>query len=154
MIASDERPLTGRKVLIITLVFFGVIIAANVTMMVSAIRTFPGLEVANSYVASQEFDARARAQRALGWEAEAVASLDGVRLQLRDSTGVLIAPDGLIVKIGHPTNAAHDQVLEFRADADGLYAPAQLAPGPWRLFVDATAPDGTAYSTRLSLVVE
>ena len=50
------RPLTGKHVLAITLVAFGVIIGVNVLMAVKAVGTFPGLEVANSYVASQDFD--------------------------------------------------------------------------------------------------
>ena len=50
-------PLTGRKVLLIAVVAFGVIIGVNVLMAVKAISTFPGLEVQNSYVASQVFDA-------------------------------------------------------------------------------------------------
>lgn len=39
---SDARPLTGRSVLVITLLGFGTVIAVNVTMAVFAIGTFPG----------------------------------------------------------------------------------------------------------------
>mgnify|MGYP001760938923 FL=1 len=61
------RPLTGKHVLAITLVAFGVIIGVNVLMAVKAVGTFPGLEVANSYVASQDFDRERAAQAALDW---------------------------------------------------------------------------------------
>ena len=37
------REITGRHVLIGTVAAFGVIIAANLTLAVSAVRTFPGL---------------------------------------------------------------------------------------------------------------
>ena len=47
---------------------FGVIIGVNVVMATKAIGTFPGLEVKNSYVASQSFDKRRDAQEALGWD--------------------------------------------------------------------------------------
>jgi nitrogen fixation protein FixH len=50
--------ITGRHVLAITVGAFGLIIAVNVVMAWKAISTFPGLEVENSYVASQEFDRR------------------------------------------------------------------------------------------------
>ena len=50
--------LTGRKVFFITAGAFAVIIGVNVTMAVLAVGTFPGLEVKNSYVASQSFDAK------------------------------------------------------------------------------------------------
>ena len=50
------RELTGKHVLVITVGFFGVIIAVNLLMAYKAISTFPGLEVSNSYVASQKFN--------------------------------------------------------------------------------------------------
>lgn len=71
MTRFDGKPLTGRHVLAITLAAFGVIIAVNVLMAVKAVRTFPGLEVANSYVASQSFDRDRAVQTALGWRVEA-----------------------------------------------------------------------------------
>ncbi len=50
---------------------FAVIIAVNLVLAFKAVRTFPGLEVENSYVASQTFDAERTAQEALGLDAEA-----------------------------------------------------------------------------------
>ena len=41
---------------------FGVIIAVNLTLAFQAVRTFPGLEVKNSYVASQSFEQERRDQ--------------------------------------------------------------------------------------------
>ncbi len=62
------RELTGRKVFAITAAFFGVIIAVNLLLAYKAVSTFPGLEVQNSYVASQTWDAERAAQQALGWD--------------------------------------------------------------------------------------
>ena len=56
--------LKGRHVLGIAVGAFGVIIAVNLVMAYQAISTFPGLEVANGYVASQTFDADRKAQDA------------------------------------------------------------------------------------------
>ena len=53
---------------------FGVIIGVNLVLALSAVRTFPGLEVKNSYVASQTFDERRAAQEALGWTVSAPRS--------------------------------------------------------------------------------
>ena len=50
---------------------FGLIIAVNLTLAFNAIRTFPGLEVKNSYVASQSFDRDRQAQTALDWQVSA-----------------------------------------------------------------------------------
>ncbi len=58
-------PITGFKVLMFAVAAFGTIIAVNVFMAYKAVSTFPGLEVANSYVASQTFDADRAAQEAL-----------------------------------------------------------------------------------------
>jgi len=62
-----ERQLTGRHVLMIFVGAFTVIIGVNIALAYNAVRTFPGLEVKNSYVASQEFNTRRAAQVALGW---------------------------------------------------------------------------------------
>ena len=51
-----EKQLTGRKVLLIMCSAFAVIIGVNLTLAFQAVATFPGLEVKNSYVASQSFD--------------------------------------------------------------------------------------------------
>ncbi|MFN7052645.1 MAG: FixH family protein, partial [Gemmobacter sp.] len=60
--------ITGRQVFAFTAGAFGIIIAVNVLMAYKAVSTFPGLEVKNSYVASQNFDTERRAQEALGWD--------------------------------------------------------------------------------------
>ena len=59
--------LKGRHVAMIFGGAFTVIIGVNVALAVNAVRTFPGLETKNSYVASQTFDDRRAAQEALGW---------------------------------------------------------------------------------------
>ena len=63
------RELTGRHVLGITVTAFAVIIGVNLVLAYKAVSTFPGLEVANGYIASQTFDAERKAQVALGWTA-------------------------------------------------------------------------------------
>ncbi len=60
---------TGWHMLAITLLFFGTIIAVNVTLAVYANRSWTGLVVENSYVASQHFNellAEQRQQAELG----------------------------------------------------------------------------------------
>ena len=67
--AMTQKPFTGRKMLIWTLGFFGVIIAVNLALLTFALRTHTGLVAPNSYVASQNFNrkaAEARAQAARG----------------------------------------------------------------------------------------
>ena len=65
--ARDARPLTGRRVALIALAAFAVMLTPNIILAVKAVETFSGLVVPNSYVASQNFDRDRTAQQALGW---------------------------------------------------------------------------------------
>ena len=59
---------------------FSVIIAVNLTLAYNAVHSFPGLEVKNSYVASQSFDVDRKAQEALGWEVSATVTKGVLRV--------------------------------------------------------------------------
>lgn len=149
MTRFDGKPLTGRHVLAITLAAFGVIIAVNVLMAVKAVRTFPGLEVANSYVASQSFDRDRAVQTALGWRVEADYDGKELVLAIRDAQGHPARIRDLAVTVGRPTFVADDQhpQMSYRG---GLYrAPLVLAPGLWNIHVVATAWDGTPFRQRI-----
>ncbi len=145
--------LTGRKVAAITVGAFGVIVAVNVALAVSAVRTFPGLETPNSYVASQHFDAERAAQESLGWRVEAEAAPDGVSLAVLDDAGRPARVARLFSVIGRPTHVADDQELVFLQDGGIWRAAANLAPGRWALRLTAEAEDGTPFRQRLDLRV-
>ena len=143
------HPLTGKHVLAITLVAFGVIIGVNVLMAVKAVGTFPGLEVANSYVASQDFDRERAAQAALDWTV--TPDYDGKELVLaiRDRQGNPAPIKDLQVTVGRPTYVADDQHPQMTYQG-GLYvAPLTLKPGLWNIHLTATAWDGTQFRQRL-----
>lgn len=152
---GSTKPLTGRKVLAIFVAAFGLIIAVNVVLAYNAVRTFPGLEVPNSYVASQRFDAARAAQEALGWTVS--TRMDGdaaLRITLRDRSGAPAGARRLAATIGRPTERADDQDLVLRADGPGNYvASVDLAPGRWYLWIDAEARNGAAFRQRLTLIV-
>ncbi|TIV56739.1 MAG: cytochrome oxidase, partial [Mesorhizobium sp.] len=64
------REFTGKHMLVSILAFFAVVIGVNVTMATLALKSWTGLVVENTYVASQQFNEEAkkgRAQAALGW---------------------------------------------------------------------------------------
>ncbi|HIP23718.1 MAG TPA: nitrogen fixation protein FixH [Rhodobacteraceae bacterium] len=153
MTAAKPREFTGRKMLIVMLSFFGVIISVNVFMAYSAVSTFPGLETDNSYLASQKFNERAIAQRALGWTIEFTHEGDEVVLNLQDSDGAAVMPAAIAATIGRPTFSGEDITLEFHLVGNEYRADADLASGPWRLFLDAVAQDGTPYKKRMHLLV-
>lgn len=67
------KRMTGWHMTAILLGFFGVVVAVNLTMATLATRTFGGVVVVNSYVASQKYNgwlAAARKQDRLGWTIE------------------------------------------------------------------------------------
>lgn len=143
------RPLTGKHVLAITLVAFGVIIGVNVLMAVKAVGTFPGLEVANSYVASQDFDRERAAQAALDWTVTPDYDGKDLVLAIRDRQGNPAPIKDLQVTVGRPTYVADDQHPQMTYQG-GLYvAPLTLKPGLWNIHLTATAWDGTQFRQRL-----
>lgn len=122
---------TGWHMLASMVLFFGVVIAVNVTMATLATRTFGGVVVENSYVASQEFNGwlkAAHAQDRLGWTAR-VESIDG-RLVLHSGTGQAVAT----ATARHPLGRLPDVTLRFTETAPGRYvADTRLPAGRWRI---------------------
>jgi nitrogen fixation protein FixH len=158
MASTDNtgREVKGWHVLMIFLAFFGVIIAVNVTLAWNAIATFPGLEVENSYVASQTFDVERSAQQDLGWSLTPFYNAGHGTLQLAfaDATGHPVTVSDLTVLVGRTTERADDLTPAF-VWRDGIYAAsATLARGKWMMAVTAHAADGTLFHQRLDLVVE
>jgi nitrogen fixation protein FixH len=154
-VKSPGKPLTGRKVFAIVASAFGVIIAVNIALAVFAVRSFPGLEVANSYVASQHFNERADAQRALGWDVS--AHLEGAHLVLAvtdTETGRPVQVAAIEATLGRATHVRDDMTPEFLF-SNGVYlAPVTLSPGNWNLRLVARAHDGTEFQQRVVLHVD
>lgn len=148
------KPLTGRKVLAITVSAFAVIIAVNVYMAVKAVSTFPGLEVQSSYVASQTFDADRRAQQALGWTLRQDYRPGELKLTFLDSAGRAAPVRDISATIGRATEASDDVSPAFSYTDGAFVAPVTLTRGKWMILVQATAEDGTRYHKRLDLVVK
>lgn len=143
---SSSAPFTGRKMLLAMATFFGVIIIANVTMMTFALNTHTGVVVPNSYVASQDFNARiadADAQRQRGWQASFAYDAGAATLNIADSAGAALP--GLVITgvIGRPVSEAHDIAVQLAETTPGSYvANVDLGPGEWQLEATATLPDG------------
>ena len=102
----------------ITIAFFGVIIAVNVFMAIKAVGTFPGLEVKNSYVASQSFQAERAAQQALGWQLETTYRDGRLALDFRDRDGLPAPVASLSATVGRTTMSGDDLQPEFTRVGD------------------------------------
>ncbi len=131
---------------------FGVIIAVNLTLAFNAVSTFPGLEVKNSYVASQSFDANRSAQQALGWEVSAHLEGNALVLRILDE-GVAVSPEIIEVIFGRATHVGEDQTPVFAFYDNALRASVDAGEGNWNLRLKALAPDGTLFQQRVIVEV-
>ena len=127
---------------------FGIIITANLTLAFNAVKTFPGLEVKNSYVASQTFDADRVAQTALDWEVSAWLAGDVLKLQILEN-GEPVAPKIDQAVFGRATSMVADQAPEFDFDGATLNALVEAGEGNWNLRFAATSDDGTRFLQRV-----
>jgi nitrogen fixation protein FixH len=132
---TATRPLTGRKVAMWFIAFFGVVIAVNLIMAREATATFGGVVVGNSYVASQNYNRwldAADAQQRLGWSAEAKRLADGRVAVTFTGTG-----DAALLLSGearHPLGRQPDLHLEFVSEGTGRFVSREAVPaGRWRL---------------------
>lgn len=147
-----EREITGKHVLIGFVLAFGVIIGVNVVLAVAAVRTFPGLEVRNGYIASQTFNQRKAAQEALGWTL-AVAAQDGtLSLRFTDASGAPVRPAAIEATVGRATEDHDDISARLTYDGGAFEAPVELGPGKWVLYLKAYADDGTLFQQRREIL--
>lgn len=129
------KKFTGRHMLTAMLLFFGTVIAVNVVMARFALTTFGGTVVDNSYVASQEYNgwlAKARAQKALGWETDFVVDADRrIEVTSRDAKALI---EGARVSgiARHPLGRMPDLGLRFVSMGEGRYRTLEKLPaGRW-----------------------
>lgn len=122
---------TGRRMAIVMIAFFGVVIAVNLLMATLATRTFGGTVVDNSYVASQNFNSwlqQARDQAKLEWsEQTGLDSTGRLVSQLRSPMGPL---DGAVVEahIAHPLGREPERVLSLASEGQGRYRSSETLP--------------------------
>ncbi|NHB76239.1 FixH family protein [Rhodobacter calidifons] len=146
--------LTGKHVLAITVGAFAVIIGVNLTLAFKAVSTFPGLEVENSYVASQGFNARKAAQEALGWTMTPAYDQGRMTLAFLGADGQPVQVNDLQVLVGRTTETTNDTFPAFTRVGDLYAADLPLNPGKWMVKVTATSPDGTLFEQRSELFVK
>ena len=146
MSAADRRPdrrFTGVHMWMLALAFFGVIIAVNVSMATLAFRSWTGLAVDNSYVASQEFEEKRlahEAQRGAGWEAVLTYLPGAARLVIIDGGRTPVDLGDVSLMLNRPVGGHDDKVLELRRKGDGSYeASVDLPSGLWEATI--TAPE-------------
>jgi len=125
----------------------------NLTLAFNAVRTFPGLEVKNSYVASQSFDADRAAQEALNWTVAARLEGQDLVLSVRQD-GQALEPIIENAIFGRATMVTADQTPAFVFDGSDFRAPVNAGAGNWNLRLRARAIDGTLFQQRVIVQVQ
>lgn len=149
-----QREFTGKHAAALFVGAFTVIIGVNLALAWNAVRTFPGLEVSNSYVASQQFNSRLAAQQALGWSVYADARDGQVFLSITDEDGASVEVAKLSAIVGRATQIKDDIEPAFEFDGTSYVAPIELAEGNWNIRMVARAANGTEFTQRVILHVQ
>jgi len=145
----SPKPLTGRMVLFMLVVFFGVVFGVNGLLMRLAIQTLPGTEVDSAYSASLAYEkeiAAARDQDARAWKVNAHVQrgADGgatVQVEARDNKGLPMAGLTFQGRFERPTDRRADQPVGLTDLGGGVYrgSAALIAPGQWDLVLEGDA---------------
>lgn len=134
-VLTTTKPLTGWHMLMIFVAFFGVVFAVNIFMTVMAVRSWTGLVVEDSYIASQTFNADAASLKKA--EALSVSHLlhyenGKLHLSLQGADGRAITTDSVQISIGRPVDEHEDQKLIAIKTGDGQFeAVTKLGVGAW-----------------------
>lgn len=155
-VRAEKGVITGRHVLIGVILAFGVILSANMAMVIAATGSFPGLVVKNSYVASQEFNTRSAALVELGWRAT-IGHADGaLTASIVTRSGSPAVANNVIAVVGRPSDARSDRTVMLERDpATGAFVAAlDLPSGLWRVSLTAEAMDGAAFTADARIVTK
>ena len=140
------KPLTGTKVFLMLVAFFGLVIGVNVTMMKLAIGTLPGTDVDSPYAAGLAYDreiSAAQDQAARKWQVNAHIErrADGaatLQVDARDANGRPMSGLTFGGRLERPTDKRADLRIELSEAGIGVYRgnAATVAPGQWDLVIE------------------
>ncbi len=157
MTTKETWRFTGTHMFLVMLLFFGTIISVNVIMAVAATGSWSGLVVKNSYVASQQFNAKLedmKRQQKLGWTVAVTASETKVAVALNDAGGKPVAAK-LSVAMTRPNTDHDDHVLTLALAPSGRYeAETKLGAGAWDATVTAVDGKTESFVTTKRLYIE
>jgi nitrogen fixation protein FixH len=157
------RPITGRFVLVTFIAFFGVIAAVNAVMMTLAIRTMPGLDVANGYVASQAMNREIKAmqmQAERGWKADVAVHLENglapINITLADKAGSPVTGLAVSARLAHPALTRADHSARLIERRPGFYSAelSDIQPGAWTVILEASKSGERVFASRNRIVLK
>jgi nitrogen fixation protein FixH len=156
------KPLTGTKVFLMLVAFFGVVIGVNVTMMKLAIATLPGTDVDSPYAAGLAYDreiSAAQDQAARKWKVSAhIERRDGnavLQVEARDAAGQPLTGLKFEGRLERPTDKRADLAVELAEAGIGIYRgnAASVAPGQWDLVIEGDARGERVFLSRNRVIL-
>jgi nitrogen fixation protein FixH len=157
------KPLTGTKVLVMLIAFFGVVIGVNATMMKLAIATLPGTEVDSPYAAGLTYEreiSAAHAQAARNWQVDAHVERrsDGsatLQIDARDAAGRPLSGLAFAGRLERPTDKRADLAVEVAETGIGTYRgeAAAVAPGQWDLVIEGASHGERVFLSRNRVIL-
>lgn len=168
MAALIPKPLTGRHVLIITVLFFLVVIAFDGLLIYLGLSTHPGTVSDRAYQEGLDYNRRieaARAQAERGWQIATMASVlerDGAArvlrldLEAKDAAGRPLPGLLLSAEFVRPVTTGLDRQIRLNEAGEGAYVGIVRLPaaGRWQLAVTTVGPKQPPFRYREDLVLE
>lgn len=126
---------TGWHMAGVMVLFFGTIISVNLVMAWNASKSWSGLVVPNTYVASQQFNgkvAEARALAASGIEGDLTVKEGRIAYRVTDAGGVPLAADDVSAVFKRPVDERKDFTVVLEPAGEGLFVADRAVPaGQW-----------------------
>lgn len=147
--ASKGRELTGKHVLAMLVVFFGIIITVSIVFTTLAVKSFRGEDVKQSYRQGVDYNqalAERETQSTLGWQASTnvIGAADARKLiiQIKQDDDQPLPNLDVTGQLRHPVDSTLDRPLEFVIMEDGrAQAGISNLYGQWTAHVTATNGD-------------
>lgn len=161
---APRRPfaLTGGMVAAMLILFFGVVVSVNATILTVALRTMPGVETRSAYETSQHYNeeiARQHERDARGWSAAATLARqgEGARLTviLADRNGGPLVGLAAGARLRHPATSARDHDLALSESRPGRYEAGfkTIETGSWILELQAKRGEEVVFVSRSRVIL-
>ncbi len=126
---------TGWHMAGVMVLFFGTIITVNMIMAWNASKSWSGLVVPNTYVASQQFNgkvAEARALAASGIEGDLTVEEGRIAYRVTDAGGAPLAANDVSAVFKRPVDERKDFTVLLAPAGEGLFVADRAVPaGQW-----------------------
>ena len=126
---------TGWHMAGVMVLFFGTIISVNLVMAWNASKSWSGLVVPNTYVASQQFNgkvAEARALAASGIEGDLTVKEGRIAYRVTDAGGAPLAADDVSAVFKRPVDERKDFTVALEPAGEGVFVADRAVPaGQW-----------------------